>query len=427
MNLGIIHIYPDESMVNELSKDNNIYLFLPMDVFSTYKSLEVKYDNLTLIGLENFGSKECTNKVFEYAVSRSIDVFLPLYEGGLVMSSIVSGKMNLPFYSLSSVLSTRNKYLLSELLSYSETSCPETIPVYNDTKYRGCKELLGESFILKISDSMNSQGVVKIRSQEDFEKYKEILFSYIQRDKGVSNDRNVFSYGKTKTKLIAQKLCEGREFNVDVLICDGGIIELGIFEKANSTGPFYPESSSHYPATLKESELKEIEKGIKDCISALDLRFGVAHLEFRYEDSNNKSLKVLDVGLRPGGAYTVKAVGDIFGIKYRRIITEIMLSKGKTFPSLSKQQLAILYGGIIYHDDGVVEDISGVEDVMMMDNVKDFRQLNEIGDFVKAPPLSAQPHFCYYYLVSDTAESLLKSHEYVQNKIKIRIGGINHD
>ena len=419
-SVGIIHAYPNISIITPLS-NYKVILFVPLHFDKAIKEQMLCLPNVEIYEIV-FEESESTITFIE-GISKRLKIysFLPLYEGGIILSALVSQRLNLGFYSLPSVMASRNKYFLKLALEYANISIPKSIPVFEYTPYGSLIEKLGSKIILKIVDSMNSQSVTVVKTESEYERSLKDIFDYISTDnKSTEVDRNRFCYGKDEIKVIAQEFCNGKEVNLDIIAVKGEYYPLGIFEKASTNGPFFPETMSLYPSSLTETEKMDIIDLAKKAIRAIGVVSGVAHVEIRF--NNNKPM-VLDVGLRPGGAYTVKAINSLYGLNLINVISNVMCNDLSSFisPKL-KNDTAILYGGIVLSSRGNVNQISGVDILTTLSSVKDYNVLVKEGDYVVPPPFSSQPHFCYYYLESSDVTEVTSTHELINKTIEISIG-----
>lgn len=411
--VGIIHAYPNSDIIQSL-RSHSIHLFIPTKLNSIPDSRE----NVFIHEMEIVENERCVNQICKIVGKYGIETFLPLYEGGILLSAVVSAKMGLEFYSISAALGSRNKYYQKQVMQSYGVPVPNSIPVFEYTPYEYLKTCLGRIFVLKIVDSMNSQAVILVRNKEEYRKKLVELFEYIKDSRiSLSIDRNRFCYGKDEVKVIAQEFCEGHEINIDLLIYNGKKYDLGIFEKEICSGPFFPETMSFYPAQMQENLLKKIIKLAEEACSALNIHNGVAHIEFRIK---NGVPCLLDMGLRPGGAYTIRAVNEICEVDYVRLIAEIFLNIKIEQPKIMNKK-AILYGGIVFGQTGCIQSVNGISELENVAEIKEIRQLVQNGDYVVAPPYSAQPHLCYYYLSGDSINALKKCHYNIQESIKVEI------
>lgn len=413
--VGVIHTYPNMDIIQSLH-GHLIHLFVPPKATLILDSTE----NVFIHEMELVENEQCINKICKVVEEYKIETFPPLYEGGILLSAVVSAKMSLKFYSISTTLGSRNKYYQKQVMQSYSVSVPNSVPVFEFTSYEYLKTCLGEKFVLKIVDSMNSQAVMLIRNEEEYVEKLAELFKYIKNPKISSMmDRNRFCYGNDDVKVIAQEFLDGKEVNLDLLVCRGNKYDLGVFEKNICICPFFPETMSFYPAQMEEELLAKIIECAGYACDALSIDNGVAHIEFRIKDGVPY---LLDMGLRPGGAYTIRAVNEIYGLDYVRLIVDIFLNITIEQPKVINE-IGIVYGGIVFRETGYIESINGINKLEVIPQIKEVCQLVEIGDYVVAPPYSAQPHLCYYYLSGDSIKSLKECHYKIQELIEVEVSG----
>jgi len=417
MQVGVIHAYPNEELLVSLS-GYVVHLFVPEKDAGAMADQFSKYHHVTVHAVYFEESNETINKITEIAKKHQITCFLPLYEGGIIMSSLVSLALKLPFYSLSSAVTSRNKYYLKLLMQSAFLATPESVPVFPYTPYQDVRSVLGERIVLKVVDSMNSQAVIVVDCEKEYQQYLHQVFHYLNHESPESAvDRNRFCYGRDHVKVIAQEFCDGVEVNLDVLVRAGQVTLLGIFEKARTKGPFFPESMSFYPSTLTNEQQNQITETAKKAVQVMQISNGVAHIEIRYKEGKPK---LLDMGLRPGGAFTIKAIKELYSVDLVAEIAKLMTGEGEPAMITEPGDLAVLYGGIIFPQSGQISGIEGFDKLVIAD-LKELRVLVKEGSRIVAPPFSAQPHLCYYYLQGDDPKRLYKEHCLIQQQIKFQI------
>ena len=233
----------------------------------------------------------------------------------------------------------------------------------------------------------------------------------------LQTDRNRLAYGTSPIKIIAQEYCSGIEVAVDCLITSEKSQILGIFEKAPATGPYFAERMSISPTSLDLEVVKQVSQLAIDAVLALtEGKSSVAHVEIRFTDSGPK---VLEAGLRPGGAYTVAAVEYLTGINPYVELLNVLL--GKKLRDFNSNGRAILYGGIVIQKSGVLNHIEGLDILQKIPDLLDVQILNKVGDKVYCLPQSAQPHFAYYLIGGSSRDEVLNKHQLIQESISLVI------
>lgn len=351
---------------------------------------------------------------------RPIDVVLPLYEGSTALTAAIAARAGLRGCTVAGAEASRNKYLTYQRLSAAGVEVPKTTPV--DASGADAERIgreIGFPAVIKLADSMNSQGVTRVNSARECGPAIADLRRLLERppEFNARHDRNRVAYGRGEVRLIAQPFCSGRELNIDLLFDAERQTILGVFEKADSAGPYFPEHMSVSPTSLDEHELSRVCDLAVRAVRVLDLRLGAAHVEIRFSDSGPK---VLEIGARPGGGLTIDAVESL--TDRHSVIELARMLLGAPLPEITPQiDRAVLYGGKVYTESGRLVKVAGVEEAKQLPGVRKFFQLHREGDDVFAMPESAQPHFCYYLVEGTSRDGVLATHDAIRELIQLEI------
>ncbi|MEN9867209.1 MAG: hypothetical protein RL748_2799 [Pseudomonadota bacterium] len=414
--LGIIHAYPSRWLVDALTEAGwQIVLIgdLPVDLFA---------GQAQVITVPLWNEAAVIDAVCQHHQQQPFAALLPVYEGSTMLTARISAMLGLPGYGEAAALASRNKYLSYLMWQGQGIPVPRTVPLLRRADDWALieQEFAGDA-VIKLADSMNSQGVIRIRNAQEFAAASEVLHKMLQQSHNISlqDNRNRFAYGRSAVSLIAQEFCPGEEVGVDLVIHGRQSHVLGLFQKAPAAGPCFAETLSVWPSSLGSEMEQELGQLAIRAARALGLQQGAAHVEIRIGADGPK---VLEAGLRPGGAYTVKASEILTGINQYTWLADALC--GNAVPTPGTAHGAILYGGIVYTQTGVLKQIHGSEIFSDIPGLIDVQILNQPGDRVYALPRSAQPHFCYYLIQAETRERALAIHQRIQNRIKLDIDPI---
>lgn len=413
--VGVIHAYPSAWLINAL-RDAGWQVVLIGDFPETSRtSLGCE----AVVEVPLWDEVALMQKVEAFHQKTPFDMLLPVYEGSTVLTARLSERLGLPCYSAAAAIASRNKWIANQLWAQQDVLVPRTLPLIEmDRAWPLIERYFEGDAVLKLTDSMNSQGVVRVQNQAMCEQAIKQFAAMLQRSRSVAHalDRNRYAYGRSGVQILIQEYCHGPEFGVDVLIHHGHAMPLGVFGKADSNGPCFAETVSAWPTAQGPGTEEAIKAAAVRAALALGASVGCAHVEIR---QTSKGPCVIEAGLRPGGAYTVRAAQLLTGVcQYRWLASALV---GEPLPSVQAPLGAALYGGVTYARSGVLTGVQGVEVFEQLDGLVDVQMLNRVGDKVYALPSSAQPHFCYYLLHGQTRAQLLERHQRIQQCVQLDI------
>jgi len=412
--IAIIHSYPSNYLFDVLIKKGyKIVYFGPKSNVVELSKIESAVE----IPIHDF--ERSFELIHHYHKKRPIDIILPIYEGATILTAQIAHALSLKGTTVEAAEASRNKYLAYQKWSKQDVPVPKTVPILDEaTGWEEIQKHIGLPAVIKLTDSMNSQGVIKVDDRKSYSLALKQLNTLLSRPLHYNSalDRNRIAYGKSDVSFMAQSFCEGVEVGVDLITTKGKTLVTGIYEKAPSAGPYFIETMSVSPTSLGKKAEHELAEIATKAVAAIGHKLGVAHVEIRYA---NDGPKVLEAGLRPGGAYTVMAIEYLMGINTYTALADIL--SGGELPEAISNGRAALYGGIVYHKSGYIKSVNGLEFLTGLSGLLDVIYLNKVGDHVVTAPEAAQPHFAYYLLQDSSRENVLQSHAYIQEKVKLNI------
>jgi len=415
LNVCIVHAYPSVELLDMFAGGAYNVLLVTSEQCEplTHKALTVQK------GVDLTDTRSVVDTCLSLHEVYGIDLLLPLNESTVIQSSYVAEALSLPGNNPEAAKCSRNKYLAYQRYSLAGVDTPKTIALKNPWRdYELAKSELGLPLVVKMADSMNSQGVIKVQNEQEYIDAIYTLKSLLNEGRlGTRRDnRNRLAYGTSDVSIIAQEYCEGDEFNVDILYKDGVMSPLLMFQKAKMDKNYFGEKASFYPPLVGEHVVAEMKEAACRAVTALGANVGCAHVEVKYVP--NRGPVIIEAGLRPGGGFTVQAASRFYGINLYDELAKI-LNGGelKSFEVLEHED-SVLYGGVLFDKTGTLIRIDGLA---VLRNTKEVTQhvvLAKPGDYVRALPKSAQPHSVYYVLEGRDVDELLGLHEKFQRDIR---------
>ena len=422
---GMIHAYPSMYLLDSLHQAGwQVVLIVPEE-----------FDDASLLqhpALIDVFKCDFNNEIsiVETAINshqqQSWDVVLPINEGCVDVSAMVAEALSLRGNSLDAARLSRDKAMTYQRLSQANIPHPTSMVVHSYQQAINASDSVPFPAILKLADSMNSQGVIRVNNSEQYKVAMDQLFSMFnqQSTNDFSQDRNIYAYGKSGGKVVIQPFLADEEIGIDLLYCGEKTTMLGIFEKSPSVGPYFAEQYSVYPTSLSSQQIHDACELAKQTVFALGATVGAAHVEIRFSQGRPY---VLEAGLRPGGGYTAIACEKLTGINTYVALAELLangdIPKNCLDEATTRQPDSVLYGGILYDQSGVLTSVSGDEKIAQRDEVLDWVCLAQVGDEVFTMPDAAQPHYAYYLLKAKTREQVLDAHFAIQHDVTLDIRG----
>ncbi len=415
--VGIIHAYPNRYMVDSLHQAGyTVVLIGNGEEFEGHSGVEA------ILTTPLWDTSAIQETVQAYHCEKPFDALIPVNEGNIVVTATLCEKLGLQGgMSTTAALVSRNKYLSFMVWGSLGVPVPLTYPVYDaESTWKIIESKLGGVGVIKLIDSMNSQGVIAVSTKEECKEAVNSLHKMTEQSVEVDSmiDRNRFAYGQSGLKLMVQHFCEGVEVSVDVfLMPDGEDRVLAILEKDPASGPYFAETASVWPTSMSPDREAEVGALAIRAARALGLKGGAAHVEIRYTGDQPM---VLEAGLRPGGGYTVQLIERL--LDENVFVSQASLAVGHTIATNPCLDLpAVLFGGIKYPQSGVLKKIDGMDIFNELGHLEQLVILNETGDQVMAVPESAQPHFCYYLLSGSSRDELINVHSQIQTQVKLSV------
>ncbi len=405
----IIQEKPTEFIVNSLMNSG----FKIILATNREESIKGIYE---YIYVDIFKEDMLLQEVLKYHQRNKIDCVLSTWEGTADKCALVSKALGLKNNEYQSVLMSRDKLYTYYALSANAVGIPKTIVVneYLENETRIEKEI-GYPAIIKLRSSTNSQGVIKINSTEEYVLEVEQLNSILTN----SGDDNRLRYlYKNNFTIIAQEYLEGKEVNIDLLYKNNRYLCVGIFEKEQMNGPYFPESMSVFPTSFTKQQEDEMVQLAWKGVKALGGVIGAAHVEIRY---TTEGPKIIEMALRPGGAYTALAIEHLYSINIYEELVKILIYEDY-FPVKKQTKLACLYAGILSSKEGTITAIEGIHCLEETEGMLDYVQIKQVGDYVTLPPQTSDPHIFHYILAGKTYEEVIRKHKMIKSTVNINIG-----
>lgn len=341
------------------------------------------------------------NQVLEAALDFNPDGIMTLATDMPMRSvALVAERMGLPGISYEVAVKATDKYRM--ILAFKENNVPSPWFYHVSSKedlyvLSGCVSF---PCIMKPTDNAGSKGVVKVSS------YDELIEKY-EYSHSCSRSGNV----------IVQEFMEGEEVSVEIMIVDGTPHVIQITDKLTTGEPYFVELGHNQPSRLPHDVQKQIiDVAVRAC-AAIGLDNGPAHVEMKVIPGCMP--KMIELGARMGGDNITTALVPLStGVDMVKATIQMALGIEPDLLSSQSRSSAIRYiGGAT---SGRLKSISGFDDAVAMDGVRQLAFTKSIGDEVSEIRCS-NDRIGFVISQANSVEEAIQICEKAKGKIKIEI------
>jgi len=254
-----------------------------------YQILAVDYDKnapgLTISDVPLLISTLDRESVLNEARVYSIDGILTTSDLPVLTVSYICKHLGLIGLSEDAAEVTTDKYRQRKRFSENNLPIPEYINVGSINEIQSFSEKVGFPIIIKPVDSSASKGISGVNTKSDID----IAYKHAQQH-------------SSSGKVIAEKLIQGREFSVEVLIQDHVKHVIAVTEKSISgtKGKYFVEDRHVIPAEISNLEYESIVNIVSKAVDAIGLNNSAAHVEIMI---TNSGPYIIEVASRLGGDF----------------------------------------------------------------------------------------------------------------------------
>lgn len=303
-------------------------------------------------------------------------------ESAVIPASLVRRALGLFRNPETVITRCTDKYKMKKFLREKE------IPM---TKFLSGKKLtpkeivdeLGLPLVNKVKLSSGGRGVEFISNLEDIEKFQ-------SRD----------SYFESAIK--------GREGSIESFVVDRKVVFTNITQ-------YYKNGACNIlPGQYEEETKDEIQKLNASVLKAINLKWGMTHLEYYITE---KGILFGEVALRPPGGYIMEALSSSYGQNFWDVFLDVeLLKKAITINPQQKYSSSI----IIHPGEGRIEELKGLDEVQSLESLVKFKLKVKPGDILKKREGVGED--CgYLILANESSEKLIADIETFYAKLKLEI------
>lgn len=188
--------------------------------------------------------------------------------------------------SYENAICATNKYMMRLRMKKYGLPIPEFYSSSNFIEFKKAVKRFDRRCIIKPADSSASRGVQLV---------------YVDCEEESLRHQYIFTRKYSKTGIVmVEEFMEGPEISVECIIIDSKVTILTITDKIVCELPFFVEIGHSEPSILSIETQEKIKKITIECIKAIGIVNGCAHVELKVTTSGPK---IVEIAARLGGDY----------------------------------------------------------------------------------------------------------------------------
>lgn len=297
-----------------------------------------------------------------------------------------------------------NKYRMREFLEKEGFYYPEFKKCYNLSEAIEFFRCLGTKMVIKPLDSNSSRGVYTVHTEEELEQIWE----------------ESISFSKVEKAVICERFLTGTEFTIDGIVTKTGHHSLAISKKEHFSFNENIASSLFFSYKDDDYDYEELRR-INDClVNKTGLQLGLTHAEYINEKGK---WYLVEIGCRGGGNLISSHIVPMqSGVdNYEILISQLLNEEYDDVDenTLWKNKYSVLKFLDTEVNEGVVEDIIGVDELSKSSAVKVYKINYSIGDTVNLSDDSKRLGF--YVADTDQKDELTNLIKRIKSNVKLQI------
>ena len=258
-------------------------------------------------------------------------------------------------------LRTTNKAIMRQALKENGVPVPKFVKVSNIEEYACAVAEFDCAFIVKPADNSGSRGVFKIEDIFDSQAIAQ-AYEYSRR----------FS---RNGDVVVEEYMAGPEVSVETLTVDGQCYVLQITDKLTTGAPHFVEMGHSQPTKHSSVVAQQIREVAIAANRAVGITNGPSHTEIIITKDGPK---IVELGARLGGdCITSHLVPLSTGINMVECCIKIALGETPDIHAKCSKGAAIRY---FQQTAGTIKEITGIDEAMMFEGVKQLSILRGVGD-----------------------------------------------
>jgi biotin carboxylase len=294
---------------------------------------------------------------------RPFSAIVGVEDDAVLLAALASEALGLPHNPPDAVRASRDKHRMRELLHSAGLPVPAYRKIPLDAEPESAAREAAYPCVLKPLFLSASRGVIRANDPASFvaafRRLRDLLSQPEVEEKG----------GDAARWILAESYIPGIEVALEGLLVAGRLKVLALFDKPDPLeGPFFEETIYVTPSRLPAGTQAEIERCAAGSASALGLREGPIHAEFRVGD---RGVRPLEVAARSIGGLCSRTLRFGAGISLEELILRHAMGTGVEELAREPRPAGVMMipipgEGILHRFDGIesARAVPGIEDVV---------------------------------------------------------------
>lgn len=298
------------------------------------------------------------DKVLEIAKSFNPDgITVGMVDVAVTTCAYVTEKLNLPGMAMSSAIKATDKFEM--IKAFEKYDVPHPWYYYVKKEEISSFDLnIEEPVIVKPVDMAGSRGIYLANNSQELKEF--IKLSSELSDRG---------------DVIVEEYLDGPEVSVEVVVKNGVPHVMQVTDKTTSGAPHFAETGHLQPSQLPNKVIEDIKHVACDAAKALGLFNSLGHAEIKV---TSRGAKMIEMGARAGGDGIAEQLIELSaGVSFSEYAIKIALGMDFEVPDQVNDNASCIR--FIISEDGMLEDISGVEEARDIEGVEEISVTGEVG------------------------------------------------
>lgn len=276
----------------------------------------------------------------------------------------VAAALGLPGIRYNDAVAATNKIKMRQRLKDHGIPVPAFLPIWSLWELKESLKKLNLPVVLKPSSNMGARGVRRIQQKNELEE--------------------AFHFAKNASpngELIVEDFMDGPELSIDVIVYQNQVFFAGIADRIIEYAPYFVETGHNMPSAMAPEQIDQAKEIMRLGIEALNIHNGAAKGDIKMTP---KGPMIGELAARLSGGF-MSAYTYPYSTGMDSIGAAIRVALGEEPGVVDSDYHQVAIERAILDQEGRIETISGVEEALRVDGVKNIFITKEMGDLSVSP------------------------------------------